>query len=57
MPDRHRQSSLPRKLLTVLLGAPTEAMRISESQKLTLIEAFAATKGRRLYEAGKPVRH
>lgn len=45
----------PRKLLTVLLGAPTEAMRIGESQKL--IEwAFAAYEGRRLYEAGKAVR-
>jgi len=44
----------PRRLLTVLLGAPNEAMRISESQKL--IEwAFAAYEARRLYEAGKPI--
>jgi len=44
----------PRKLLTVLLGAPSEALRVSESQKL--IEwAFAAYEGRRLHEAGKPI--
>lgn len=44
----------PRKLLTVLLGAPNEATRISESQKL--IEwAFAAYEGRRLHEGGKPI--
>lgn len=45
----------PRRLLVVLLGAPTEAARTSEAQML--IEwAFAAWEGRRFYEAGKPVR-
>lgn len=45
----------PRRLLVVLLGAPTEAARTSEAQML--IEwAFGAWEGRRFYEAGKPVR-
>lgn len=44
----------PRKLLTVLLGAPTEAARISESVKL-IDWAFTAYEGRKLYEGGKPI--
>lgn len=44
----------PRKLLTVLLGAPTEAARIAESVKL-IDWAFSAYEARRLYEGGKPI--
>ena len=44
----------PRKLLTVLLGAPTEALRLSESVKL-IDWAFSAYEARRLYQGGKPV--
>ena len=45
----------PRKLLTVLLGAPNDAARIAESRKL--IEwAFTDFEGKRLYEGGKPIR-
>ena len=45
----------PRKLLTVVLGAPSEALRISESRKL-IDWAFTAFEGKRLYEAKKPIR-
>jgi len=45
----------PRKLLTVVLGAPNEAARISEAAKL-IDWAFTAYEGRRLYEAKKPIR-
>jgi D-alanyl-D-alanine carboxypeptidase (penicillin-binding protein 5/6) len=44
----------PRKLLTVLLGAPNEAARIAESVKL-IDWAFSAYEARRLYEGGKPM--
>lgn len=44
----------PRKLLTVVLGAPSEAARISESRKL-IDWAFTAFEGKRLYEAKKPI--
>ncbi len=44
----------PRKLLTVLLGAPSEAARINESRKL-IDWAFTAFEGKRLYEAKKPI--
>jgi D-alanyl-D-alanine carboxypeptidase (penicillin-binding protein 5/6) len=44
----------PRKLLTVLLGAPNEAARIAESVKL-IDWAFSAYEARRLYEGGKPI--
>ncbi len=44
----------PRKLLTVLLGAPTEALRVSESVKL-IDWAFSAYEARRLFEGGKPI--
>jgi serine-type D-Ala-D-Ala carboxypeptidase (penicillin-binding protein 5/6) len=44
----------PRKLLVVLLGAPTEAARISETQKI--VEwAFTAYEPRRFHEAGKAI--
>ena len=44
----------PRKLLTVVLGAPSEALRIAESRKL--IEwAFTAYEGRKLFEGGKAI--
>ena len=45
----------PRKLLTVVLGAPSEALRINESRKL-IDWAFTAFEGKRLYEAKKPIR-
>ena len=44
----------PRKLLTVVLGAPSEAARISESRKL-IDWAFTAFEGKRLYEAKKSI--
>jgi serine-type D-Ala-D-Ala carboxypeptidase (penicillin-binding protein 5/6) len=44
----------PRKLLTVVLGAPSDAARISESRKL-IDWAFTAFEGKRLYEAKKPI--
>ena len=44
----------PRKVLTVVLGAPNDAARISESRNL--IEwAFAAFEGKRMFEAKKAV--
>ena len=45
----------PRKLLTVVLGAPSEAARINESRKL-IDWAFTAFEPKRLYEAKKPIR-
>ena len=45
----------PRKLLSVVLGAPSEALRINESRKL-IDWAFTAFEGKRLYEAKKPIR-
>ena len=45
----------PRKLLTVLLGAPSEASRIAESRKL-IDWAFTAYEGRKLFEGGKAIR-
>ena len=45
----------PRKLLTVLLGAPSEALRIAESRKL-IDWAFTAYEGRKLFEGGKAIR-
>ncbi len=44
----------PRKLLTVVLGAPSDAARINESRKL-IDWAFTAFEGKRLYEAKKPI--
>lgn len=44
----------PRKLLTVLLGAPNDAARIGESRKL-IDWAFTAYEGKRLYEAKKAI--
>jgi serine-type D-Ala-D-Ala carboxypeptidase (penicillin-binding protein 5/6) len=44
----------PRKLLTVVLGAKSEAARIDESRKL-IDWAFTAYESRRFYEAGKPM--
>ena len=44
----------PRRLLTVLLGAPSEAIRINDSRKL-IDWAFTAYEGRRLYEGGKAI--
>ncbi len=44
----------PRRLLTVLLGAPSEAIRINDSRKL-IDWAFTAFEGRRLYEGGKAI--
>jgi serine-type D-Ala-D-Ala carboxypeptidase (penicillin-binding protein 5/6) len=44
----------PRKLLTVVLGAPTEAARIDESRKL-INWGFSAYESRRFYEGGKPI--
>lgn len=44
----------PRKLLTVVLGAPSEAARINESRKL-IDWAFTAFEPKRLYEAKKPI--
>ena len=44
----------PRKLLTVVLGAPSEAARIAESRKL-IDWAFTAFEPKRLYEAKKPI--
>ena len=46
----------PRKLLTVVLGAPSEALRINESRKL-IDWAFTAFEGKRLYEAKKPIQN
>ena len=43
----------PRRLLTVLLGAPSEALRIAESRKL-IDWAFTAFEARKLFEGGKP---
>jgi serine-type D-Ala-D-Ala carboxypeptidase (penicillin-binding protein 5/6) len=43
----------PRKLLTIVLGAPSEAARVDESRKL-IDWAFTAYESRRFYEAGKP---
>lgn len=45
----------PRKLLTVLLGAPNDAARIAESRKL-IDWAFNEFEGKRLYQGGKPMR-
>lgn len=45
----------PRKLLSVLLGAPSEASRIAESRKL-IDWAFTAFEGRKLFEGGKAIR-
>ena len=47
-------SRAPRKLLTVVLGAPSEAARINESRKL-IDWAFTAFEPKRLYEAKKPI--
>jgi serine-type D-Ala-D-Ala carboxypeptidase (penicillin-binding protein 5/6) len=44
----------PRRLLTVVMGAPSEAARIGESRKL-IDWAFTAWEGRRLHEGGKPI--
>ncbi len=44
----------PRKLLTVVLGAPNESARLNESRKL-IDWAFTAFEGKRLYEAKKPI--
>ena len=44
----------PRKLLTVVLGAPSEALRIAESRKL-IDWAFTAYEGRKLFEGGKAI--
>jgi serine-type D-Ala-D-Ala carboxypeptidase (penicillin-binding protein 5/6) len=44
----------PRKLLVVLMGAPNEAARVSETQKL-IDWAFTAYEPRRFHEAGKPI--
>ncbi len=44
----------PRRLLTVLLGAPSEAIRINDSRKL-IDWAFTAFEGRKLYEGGKAI--
>lgn len=44
----------PRKLLTVVLGAPSEASRIAESRKL-IDWAFTAYEGRKLFEGGKAI--
>ncbi len=44
----------PRKLLVVLLGAPSEAARVTETQKL-IDWAFTAYEPRRFYEGGKAI--
>ncbi len=44
----------PRKLLVVLLGAPNEGARVTETQKL-IDWAFTAYEPRRFHEAGKPI--
>jgi serine-type D-Ala-D-Ala carboxypeptidase (penicillin-binding protein 5/6) len=44
----------PRRLLTVVLGASSEAARIAESRKL-IDWAFSAYEPRRFYEAGKSI--
>ena len=44
----------PRKLLTVVMGATSEAARINESRKL-IDWAFTAFEPKRLYEAKKPI--
>ena len=45
----------PRKLLSVLLGAPSEATRINESRKL-IDWAFTAFEGKKLFDGGKAIR-
>jgi serine-type D-Ala-D-Ala carboxypeptidase (penicillin-binding protein 5/6) len=44
----------PRKLLIVLLGAPSESARVTETQKL-IDWAFSAYEPRRFHEARKPI--
>ena len=44
----------PRKLLTVVLGAPSEAARINESRKL-IDWAFTAYEARKMFEGGKAI--
>jgi serine-type D-Ala-D-Ala carboxypeptidase (penicillin-binding protein 5/6) len=44
----------PRKLLVVVLGTPSEAARVSETQKL-IDWAFSAYQPRRFHEGGKPI--
>jgi serine-type D-Ala-D-Ala carboxypeptidase (penicillin-binding protein 5/6) len=44
----------PRRLLTVLLGAPSEALRINESRKL-IDWAFTAFEGRKMFDGGKAI--
>ena len=44
----------PRKLLTVVLGAPSEAARINESRKL-IDWAFTAYEARKIFEGGKAI--
>jgi serine-type D-Ala-D-Ala carboxypeptidase (penicillin-binding protein 5/6) len=44
----------PRKLLTVLLGAPSEATRINESRKL-IDWAFTVFEAKKLFEGGKAI--
>jgi serine-type D-Ala-D-Ala carboxypeptidase (penicillin-binding protein 5/6) len=44
----------PRKVLTVLLGAPNDATRIAESKKL-IDWAFSAYESKRFYEGGKAI--
>jgi len=44
----------PRKLLIVVLGAPSESARINDSRKL-IDWAFTAFEPKRLYEAKKPI--
>ncbi len=44
----------PRRLLTVVLGAPSETLRINESRKL-IDWAFTAFEPKALYEAKKPI--
>ena len=44
----------PRRLLTVVLGAPSDASRIAESRKL-IDWAFSAYERRKLFEGGKAI--
>ncbi len=44
----------PRRLLTVVLGAPSDAARIAESRKL-IDWAFTAYEGRKLFEGGTAI--
>jgi serine-type D-Ala-D-Ala carboxypeptidase (penicillin-binding protein 5/6) len=44
----------PRRLLTVVLGAPSEATRLNDSRKL-IDWAFTAYEPRRLFEGGKAI--